>query len=101
MNLPNITTKQQDILKLIYRYRYLNRIQVQTLMGHKDKSLVSIWLKDLREKQYVEWIYSTDFTEKTKPAIYYLGVQGIRFLKGTGDYPTEELRKRYREPGRS
>jgi hypothetical protein len=97
MKLPNITTKQQDIIKLIYRYRFLDRIQIQTLMGHKNKSLVSIWLKDLREKQYLEWIYSTDFTEKTKPAIYYLNLNGIRYLKSTEEFPVEELRKRYRE----
>ncbi|HEY4963470.1 MAG TPA: hypothetical protein VIH90_02110 [Candidatus Saccharimonadales bacterium] len=37
MKLPKITTKQQDILNLLYRYRFLNRIQIQELIGHKDK----------------------------------------------------------------
>jgi hypothetical protein len=58
-------------------------------------------LKDLREKQYVQWIYSTDFVEKTKPAIYYLGINGIRYLKTLDQYPIEELRKRYRDADRS
>jgi hypothetical protein len=101
MKLPPLTTKQQYILKLLYKYRFLNRIQIQKLMGHKDKRLICIWLKDLREKHYVEWIYSTDFTERTKPGIYYLGLNGIRQLKTSGDYPVEELRKRYRESNRS
>jgi hypothetical protein len=101
MNLPKITNKQAAILEFLYSYRFLDRIQIQTCMGHKDYGLINIWLKDLREKQYVEWIYSTDFAEKTKPAMYYLGINGIRFLKSTNDYPRDELRKRYKEASRS
>ena len=100
MQLPKTTTKQQDILKLLYRYRFLDRIQIQALMGHKDKRRIGAWLKDLRDKQYVEWIYSTDFAEKTKPAIYYLGINGIRYLKTLDIYSPEELRKRYRDSSR-
>lgn len=32
-------------------------------------------------KGYVEWIYSTHFAEKTKPAVYYLGLNGVRYLR--------------------
>lgn len=74
-----------------------------------------MWLRDLRAKGYVEWIYSTHFAEKTKPAIYYLNLNGVRYLrtvtrKNKADdseitespaYPPEELRKRYKEPTRS
>jgi len=70
-----------------------------------------MWLRDLRAKGYVEWIYSTHFAEKTKPAVYYLALNGIRFLRTLtvtnegGEegfaFPSEELRKRYKEPGRS
>ena len=70
-------------------------------MGHKNKRRIAEWLKDLRDKQYVEWIYSTDFTEKTKPAIYYLGLNGVRYLKTVDEYPPVEVRKRYRESSRS
>ncbi len=101
MKLSPITTKQQDILKLLYKYRFLNRIQIQTFMGHKNNRRIAEWLKDLIDKQYVEWIYDGDnFAEKTKPAIYYLGLNGIRFLRTTDEYPPEELRKRYRESSR-
>jgi len=107
MELPKLTNKQQEILELLYRYRFLNRIQIQELMRHKDRKTINMWLRDLRSKQYVEWIYSTDFAEKTKPAIYYLGLNGIRLLKtlewndDSAVYPLEELRKRYRESSRS
>lgn len=113
--LAKITKKQQAILKLLYRFRFLNRIQVQALMGHKDPKTINLWLRDLRAKGYVEWIYSTHFAEKTKPAVYYLGLNGVRYLRiltRTNEdengkttvlpfYPPEELRKRYKEPLRS
>lgn len=100
--LPSITTKQQEILKLIYKYRFLNRTQIQALLKHKDKRRIISWLKDLREKQYVDWRYDpTDFITKSQPAIYYLSINGIRYLRETGEYPNEELRKRYKEPGRT
>jgi hypothetical protein len=100
--LPPITTKQQEILKLIYRYRFLNRIQIQALLKHKDKRRIISWLKDLREKQYVDWRYdATNFIAKSQPATYYLSINGIRYLRETGEYLGEELRKRYKEPGRT
>ncbi len=101
MILPKATNKQQEILKLLYSYRFLDRTQIQALLHHKNHKTISIWLQDLREKHYVEWIYSTDFEKKTKPAIYYLGLNGVRYLRSTGDYPTAELNKRYYESGRS
>jgi hypothetical protein len=70
-------------------------------MGHKNKRRIAEWLKDLREKHYIEWIYSTDFAEKTKPAIYYPDLNGVRYLKTVDEYPPAEVRKRYRESSRS
>ena len=109
--LPKLTKKQQEILKLLYSFRFLNRIQIQAFLNHKDPKTINLWLRDLRAKGYVEWIYSTHFAEKTKPAIYYLSLNGVRYLRTLtrknqdGDmlptYPPEELRKRYKEPTRS
>ncbi len=73
-------------------------------MGHTDKRRIAAWLQDLRAKHYVEWRNDGhDFAAKTKPAIYYLGINGIRFFKTRDpeNYPLEELRKRYREDSRS
>lgn len=112
MKLSKITNKQQEVLGLLYRHRFLNRGQVQSFMGHTDKRRISAWLKDLREKHYVEWLYDpNDFAEKTKPAIHYLSINGVRWLKqqtytdNSGEeqylYPPDEVRKRYRESTRS
>src|SRR6266704_597210 len=108
--LQKLTKKQQEILRLLYSFRFLNRIQIQSLLKHKDPKTINMWLRDLRGKGYAEWIYSTHFAEKTKPAIYYLSLNGVRYLRTLTtnedgevrpSYPPEELRKRYKEPSRS
>ena len=102
MTLPPITTKQQEIIKLLYKYRFLNRIQIQQLLNHKDKRRIISWLKDLREKQYIDWHYdSTDFVAKSRPAIYYVSLNAIRYLRDQNQYPNPELKKRYKEPERT
>lgn len=108
MKLPKLTNKQQDIIELLYQYRFLNRIQIQSLMGHKDKKTINMWLRDLKAKQYIDWIYDPyNFALKTKPAIYYIAINGVRYLKtvkatdGTAWYPLDDVRKRYREASRS
>lgn len=108
MKLPKLTTKQQEILELLYQYRFLNRIQIQSLMGHKDKKTINMWLRDLKSKQYIDWIYDPDhFARKTIPAIYYVAINGVRYLKtvqatdGTAWYPFDDVRKRYKEATRS
>jgi hypothetical protein len=98
--LPKITMRQKDILNLLYEHRFLNRIQIQTLFGHKDAKNTNLWLKDLREKHYIEWIYSTHFAEKTKPAVYYLSINGIRRFRQIGIHK-DHILKYYRESGRS
>jgi len=99
--LPSITPKQQEILRLLYKYRFLNRTQIQALLNHKDKRRIITWLKDLREKQYIDWHYdSTNFIAKSQPAIYYLSLNGIRYLRDQ-EFPSQELRKRYKEPKRT
>lgn len=100
MTLPKLTLKQQEILDLLYIFRFLNRVQIQAFLHHKDYKTINMWLKDLREKKYVEWIYSTDFVEKTKPAIYYLSLNAIRHFTAKTRDP-HEIRKRYRESSRS
>lgn len=100
IDLPKITMRQKEILDRLYEHRFLNRIQIQALLGQKDYKNTNLWLKDLREKHYVEWIYSTHFAEKTKPAVYYLGINAIRCFKQIGSYEGHIL-KYYRESTRS
>jgi hypothetical protein len=101
MKLPPTTPKQQALIRLIYRYRFLKRKQLQAFLGHKDKRRISAWLKELRENQFIDWIYDPESpNEKSTPAIYFLGINGIRFLRQAEEYPEDELRKRYKDADR-
>src|SRR5450830_1672307 len=100
MTLPKITNKQQEILTLIYQFRFLNRVQIQTLLNHKDYKTINQWLKDLTDKEYINRIYSNKPGENMKPAIYYLSLNGIRCLKAL-EFSSVQLKKLNREKERS
>lgn len=97
---PSITNKQKEILLLLYRFRFLNRIQVQKLLNHKSCKNTLVWLKDLTEKGYTERIFEK-VPGINKPAIYYVSKNGIKFLKSSQGVESEYLRKLYQENRRS
>lgn len=57
------------------------------------------WLKDLKQKGYLSWIYDSGAARRNEAAVYYLSISGIRFLRASG-CPADELRKRYRDSNR-
>ncbi len=84
-NLPSITAKEDEIVNLVYKFRFINRYQIQKFLGHKEPRRINAWLRDLVSKQYLGRIYSQKLLENTKPAIYFLhynGVLWVRFQKG-------------------
>ncbi|MFA7253333.1 MAG: replication-relaxation family protein [Patescibacteria group bacterium] len=80
MTNQTITTKQEEILTLIYKYKFLNRIQIQSFLKHKDHRRINSWLKDLSEKEYLKRIWSNGYAERTRPSIYYLAHNSLNFL---------------------
>ena len=46
---PNqsITPKQQTILRLLYRFRFLNRLHIQQYLSHTNHKRIILWLNDL------------------------------------------------------
>ena len=80
MTQQTITTKQKEILTLIYKYKFLNRIQIQSFLKHKDHRRINSWLKDLTEKEYLKRIWSNGYIERTRPSIYYLAPNSLSFL---------------------
>ncbi len=78
---PDITEKQEEIVGLIFKFRFMNRKQIQIILGHKDTHRINVWLKDLVEKNFLGRIYSHKLLENTKPAIYYLHNNGILWSK--------------------
>lgn len=99
--MDTITPKQSEILTLIYRFRFLNRHQIQTLLNHKDPKRINSWLKDLTEKNILGRIYSTKLKENTKPAIYYLATKSRKILLEQENTNEKILRRAYRDKNAS
>jgi hypothetical protein len=98
----DITPKQLEILLLLYRFRFLNRLQLQTLLKHKDTKRINAWLKDLTDRKIIGRHYSTKLKENTKPAIYYLMTKSKQLLLDQPGIDNKLLLKRiYREKTRS
>ena len=100
MTLPKITNKQIEILNLIYKHRFLNRIQIQQFLNHKDHRRINSWLKDLTEKEYINRKNSNSVISMT-PTIYYAGINAIRYYKSQGEDNANYLKKLYRDNERS
>ncbi len=101
MQLQKITPKQTDILLLLYRYRFLNRIQIQKFLNHKSNTRISQWLKDLTDKKIINRIYSQKRQYMNTPAIYYLGLKSRYHLLENEDCNPILLKRVYQEKGRS
>lgn len=105
MQPPNITNKQQEIPSLLGKLRFLNRFHFQLLLKHKDKRRINKWLKDLTKKNYIVNISDTNdnhvVREENEPAIYRIGLNGIRFLKTQDKFSARLIKNLYRENERS
>lgn len=96
-----ITPKQLEILVLLYRFRFLNRIHIQTILNHKDPKRINTWLKDLTNQNIIGRIYSTKLAENTKPAIYFLHGKSKEFLIHEDGVNESLFQRLYREKNRS
>lgn len=101
MTLPKITNKQIEILNLIYKYRFLNRTQIQAFLNHKYHKRIIDWLKDLTEKEYINKIYSNSAVIVMSPTIYYAGINAIRYFKSLDQDNNTYLKKLYRDNERT
>lgn len=97
----NITPKQLEIVNLLYKYRFLNRIQLQKFLHHKDTKRINIWLKDLTQKNIVGRKYSPKLKENTKPAIYHLATKSRKILLSQEKINPKLLKRVYSEKSRS
>jgi hypothetical protein len=75
----NPTTKQQEILQLLYRFRFLNRPQIQSLLNHKQHSRIIAWLNTLTQNEYLKSYPDKQFA--ASPTVYSLGNNGRKYLK--------------------
>ncbi len=96
-----ITPQQQQILLHLYRFRFLDRSQIQQLLNHKNHKRILEWLNDLNNKRFIKSIDSKTLANNSKAKIYYLAINGIRFLASLDTNDKSLLQKLYRECNRS
>jgi hypothetical protein len=101
MDTNNLTKKQLEILTLLYRFRFLNRSQIQKLLNHKKISCINLWLKDLYGKKIIGRNYSNKLGDNIKPAIYYLKTKSKSYLKDQLEKDDKLMKRIYGEKNRS
>ena len=102
MHLPPITDKQTQILLSLYKFRFLTTHHFQRLLNHKNPKRIQIWLKDLKDKQYITTLPTTNtFTDNAKPYIYHLATKARHILKNHTTCDLSILDKIYKEKTRT
>ena len=77
--LSKLKKRLSEILVFLYRFRYLNRIQIQLLLVHKHHHRINVWLNYLKREKYVRCYYSKKLASTA--SVYSLGVKGRKYLK--------------------
>lgn len=89
-----IKPRQKEILLLLYKFRYLNRKQIQPLLGHKHHRLIQEWLNELTQSKFI--IQDYDNKLAPIPAIYSLDNKGKRYLKKLSEIKVKPLNRIWR-----
>lgn len=91
----NIKPRQEQIFILIYRFRFLNRKQIQNIIGHKHHRQIQAWLNELIKNKYIIRYYN----QKLAPisAVYSLGSEGRKHFKENQNYNIKTLSRVWRE----
>lgn len=103
MTRPIITNKQLTILQQLYKFRYLDTNQLQTLFNHKDAHRIREWLNDLKAKRCIQEITwpENEFITNARPKVYALDINGRYLLKKDKEYSLRELDRVYKESDKS
>ena len=84
-----------NILILIYKFRVLNRNQIQNILNHKYRSRIITWLNYLTEEKYLIRKYSKEFAGI--PAEYCLATKSRSELKKQNEIKATLLDRIYKE----
>src|SRR5579872_1283906 len=95
MNTPHITNKQNQIIPLLYKFRFLTVSHFQTLLNHKDPRRIKEWLTDLLNKKYIARLKLED--DITQPYIYCLAQRAKYLLRDNEKYDETILNRLYKE----
>lgn len=99
ITLPPLTNKQKEIPPLIYRFRYINRLQFQKLTNEPHRPNMATRLKQLENTKYLKSLYEKEQKTLYIPAEYCMGNIGINYLNTLG-YDPKSLKKYYSDHSR-
>ena len=74
-----MTKHTEVILYYLYLFRFLNRSQIQMLLGHKHFNRIIKWMNELSKNGYVRQYRNPKII--TKQTTYSLGLKGRQYLK--------------------
>ena len=87
--------RQLQILMLLYRFRFLNRTQIQKLLNHKNHTLVIHWLNELVKTKHIVSEFKRQLGNV--PSVYFLGTNGRKELLNRTDIKKKLLKRVYQE----
>ncbi len=87
--------RQLEILMLLYRFRFLNRPQIQKLLNHKNHTLVINWLNELVKTKHIVSEFKRQLGNV--PSVYFLGTNGRKELMKKSDIKHKLLKRVYQE----
>lgn len=87
--------RQLQILMLLYRFRFLNRTQIQKLLNHKNHTLVIHWLNELVKTKHIVSEFKRQLGNV--PSVYFLGTNGRKELLNRTDIKQKLLKRVYQE----
>lgn len=90
-----LTKKLTEIIILLYRFRFLSREQIQTILKHKYHSRVINWLNKLVESKYITKFYDKSFVSEA--SVYCLGNAGRKYLKDVKKIDLKPLSRVWKE----
>lgn len=94
---PLINDHQNQILFLLYKFRFLTINQLLKHFNHKYPYRIREWLTDLKEKEYISVIM--DKTDPTKPHVFCLTTKAKYILQESEDSDKNFLERLYKEKG--
>ena len=102
MELPKITKQQHHILYLLYKFRFISTNQFQKLLNHKDPARTQKWLKDLKDKGYVQTTFERkSYNDWSQPFVYHITPLARHILKTNEECDLRVLSRVYKEKKRT
>lgn len=93
----NLTSREKEIIRSVYKFRFLDSSQIQHLLGHKSRSRVKAWLVKLSTEEYLQRHYKKTWGENRNPTIYFLGKKSAPLVSQNSKFKNPHIKHLDRE----